>query len=241
MKIVAIVQARMGSTRLPGKVLVDLGGATTLARVLRRLDRATLLDRIIVATSTASSDDEILQECSRSHVDCFRGSESDVLDRYYSAANTYPADAVVRITADCPLVDPTLVDQTITKFQNQSADYASNALQRTYPRGLDVEVFTIAALKLAWQSARRPYEREHVTPYLYEHPDLFRLVSEVGTVDYSQYRWTLDTPEDLQLLRAIYSRFDNKDTFSWLDVITLMGREPQLADLNCNVRQKSLQ
>jgi spore coat polysaccharide biosynthesis protein SpsF len=239
-KVVAIVQARMGSTRLPGKVLLDLGGQTVLARVLRRLGRATLLERVIVATTTSPLDDEIVDECTRSQVDCFRGSEPDVLDRYYNAANTARADAVMRITADCPLIDPELVDETIRRFQNAQADYASNAIQCTYPRGLDVEVFSVAALKVAWQNAPKAYEREHVTPYLYEHPEIFRLVSVVGTADYSQYRWTLDTVEDLQLLRAIYARFKDEDTFSWRDVIALMEREPQLAHLNCNVPQKSL-
>jgi spore coat polysaccharide biosynthesis protein SpsF len=241
MKIVAIVQARMGSKRLPGKVLMELGGETALARVLRRLSRATLLDQIIVATSTSSSDDQIVQECNRFHVNCFRGSEVDVLDRYYTAANAYLADVIVRITADCPLIDPALVDETVRMFQERHADYASNAIEQTYPRGLDAEVFTLAVLKLAWQNARQPYEREHVTPYFYEHPELFRLASVIGPADYSQYRWTLDTAEDLELLRAIYSKFKGDDGFSWRDVIALMEREAQLAELNCNVTQKSLQ
>jgi spore coat polysaccharide biosynthesis protein SpsF len=241
MRIIAIVQTRMGSRRLPGKALMDLGGETSLGRVLRRLNRATLLDQITVATSYLSSDDEILDECARFNVECFRGSEVDVLDRCYNAANAYRADAIVRITADCPLIDPALVDETVRVFQTRQADYASNAIERTYPRGLDVEAFTLVGLKLAWQNARKPYEREHVTPYFYEHPELFRLASVVGTVDYSKYRWTLDTAEDLHLLRAIYERFEGDDTFTWRDVIALMEREPQLAELNCNVVQKSLQ
>ncbi len=241
MKTIAIVQARMGSKRLPGKALVDLGGETALGRVLRRLKRATSMAQVIVATSTSSSDDRILGECDRFDVECFRGSELDVLDRYYGAANAYRADTIARITADCPLIDPALVDETFCLFQQQQADYASNSLRRTYPRGLDVEVFTISGLKRAWQNALKPYEREHVTPYFYEHPELFRLASVIGTTDYSQYRWTLDTAEDLQLLRAVYERFEGDDTFSWRDVIALMEREPQLAELNCNVVQKSLQ
>jgi spore coat polysaccharide biosynthesis protein SpsF len=162
------------------------------------------------------------------------------LDRYYGAANAYHADTIARITADCPLVDPALVDETMCVFQEQQADYASNSLRCTYPRGLDVEVFTLAALTLAWQNGLKPYEREHVTPYFYEHPELFRLASVVGTSDYSHYRWTLDTAEDLKVLRAIYERFGGDDTFTWRDVIALMEREPQLAELNCNVIQKSL-
>lgn len=238
---IAIVQARMGSSRLPGKVLMDLAGESTLSRVVGRLRRAKLLDNIVVATSDSYSDEAVVAECKRLNVLTYRGSQTDVLDRYYQAALAFGVGAVVRITSDCPLIDPDLVDDTVKKFKDQRCDYASNAIQRTYPRGLDVEVFTIAALKSAWQNAKQPYEREHVTPYFYEHPEHFRLVSLVGTSDYSQYRWTLDTPEDLQLLRAIYDRLRDQDHFTWQDVVALMQHEPQLADLNCKVRQKSLQ
>jgi spore coat polysaccharide biosynthesis protein SpsF len=241
MRIIAIIQARMSSTRLPGKVLMDLSGETVLGRVVGRLRRAKLIDRIVVATSVSPLDEPIIAESKRLEVASFRGSEFDVLDRYYRAGCAFAAHNVVRITSDCPLIDPELVDETIGKLRDQTADYASNATQQTYPRGLDVEVFTMTALKSAWQNSRQPYEREHVTPYFYEHPEVFRLVSLVGTTDYSQYRWTLDTPEDLQLLRAVYDRLGNQDDFNWQDVIALMGREPQLADLNCKVRQKSLQ
>jgi len=150
-------------------------------------------------------------------------------------------EAVVRITADCPVIDPELVDETIRVFQEQCGDYASNSFPRTYPRGLDVEVFTVSALEQAWRDARTPYEREHVTPYFYEHPELFRLVSLRGRADYSQYRWTLDTAEDLELLRTIYARFSNRDDFSWGETVQLMEREPGLAQLNSHVIQKALQ
>jgi spore coat polysaccharide biosynthesis protein SpsF len=241
MKIVAIIQARMGSTRLPGKVLMDLGGVTVLARVVSRLRRAELIDKFLVATSDSRIDDAIVRECDRLEVSTFRGSESDVLDRYYQAARTCTANAVVRITSDCPVIDPGLVDGTIRAFQQQHADYTSNALSRTYPRGLDTEVFTIGALEQAWRNAHKAHEREHVTPYLYEHPELFRLVSQRGQIDHSQYRWTLDTAEDLELLRAIYARFSNQDDFAWGQVIQLMEREPELAELNSSVVQKTLQ
>jgi spore coat polysaccharide biosynthesis protein SpsF len=240
MNTLAIIQARMGSTRLPGKVLLDLGGATVLARVVRRLERSQQITKVVVATTTAPVDEAIVLECERLHVLSFRGSEGDVLDRYYQAARLYSAGAVVRITADCPLIDPALVDETIRVFKDERADYASDVLARTYPRGLDSEVFTSAALERAWRDAHEPYEREHVTAYLYEHPESFRLASARGDVDYSHYRWTLDTPEDLSLLRAIYSRFDNRDDFRWQDVIALMEREPELAELNSQVLQKSL-
>jgi spore coat polysaccharide biosynthesis protein SpsF len=240
MNVVAIIQARMGSSRLPGKVLKDLGGETVLGRVVHRLRRATRVNQIVIATTDSVADDVIVRECHRLEVPAFRGSESDVLDRYYQAARACAAGTVVRITSDCPVIDPQLVDETIRVFQQQHGDYASNALSRTYPRGLDMEVFTMGALERAWNDAHKPYEREHVTPYLYEHPELFRLVSQCGQIDYSQYRWTLDTAEDLELLRAIYARFSNQDDFGWGEVIQLMEREPELAELNSGVIQKTL-
>lgn len=241
MRTVAIVQARMGSTRLPGKVLKDLGGETVLARVVGRLRRATRVDEIVVATTDSAADDAIVRECHRLKVSSFRGSENDVLDRYYRAAQVCAARTVVRITSDCPVIDPQLVDETVRVFQQQRGDYASNAFPRTYPRGLDAEVFTAAALEQAWRDAHEPYEQEHVTPYFYEHPELFRVVSLRGEIDCSQYRWTLDTAEDLELLRAIYARFRNQDDFSWSEVIQLMECEPELTELNSRVVQKALQ
>jgi spore coat polysaccharide biosynthesis protein SpsF len=240
MKIVAIIQARMGSTRLPGKVLMDLGGETVLARVLGRLRRAIMIEEIVVATTDSAADDAIIRECERLEVSCFRGSEQNVLDRYYAAARMFAAEVVVRITSDCPVIDPDLVNETIRAFQLQGGDYCSNSIPRTYPRGLDTEVFTMNALEQGWRHAYEPYEREHVTPYFYEHPELFRLVSHQGQIDYSQYRWTLDTEEDLELLREIYARFGNKDDFSWREVIQLMEHEPELAELNSHVIQKTL-
>ena len=150
------------------------------------------------------------------------------------------ADAVVRITSDCPLIDPELVDETVEVFRNEHADYACNVSPRTYPRGLDTEVFSFDALDRAWLEAREAHQREHVTPYLYEHPQIFKLASLSGAADYSRYRWTLDTREDLELLRAIYSRFDGRDDFSWKEVLRLMESEPELAELNSQVLQKSV-
>jgi spore coat polysaccharide biosynthesis protein SpsF len=240
MKVIAIIQARMGSTRLPGKVLMDLGGITVLAHVLRRTCRATLIQGAMVATTESVADDAIVRECHRFDVPCFRGSEEDVLDRYYQAAHTCNAEAVVRVTSDCPLIDRELIDKTIRIFLDQRADYASNISPRTYPRGLDTEVFSMPALERAWREAREPSQREHVTPYLYVHPELFRQASTSGHPDYSQYRWTLDTREDLSLLRAIYARFGNQDGFTWREVIALMEDEPELRELNAHVAQKSL-
>ena len=230
----------MGSTRLPGKVLMDLGGQSVLSRVVRRLARAKLLQQIVVATSVAPADDAIMAACLRLQVPCFRGSEGDVLDRYYQTARDWPSDAVVRITADCPLIDPEVVDQTIGMFLSSGADYTSNVTPRTYPRGLDTEVFTVAGLERCWREAREPHQREHVTPFFYECPGRFRISSLSGPEDYSRYRLTLDTPEDLQLLRAVYASFDNRDTVSWQEVVGLLERRPDLAALNSHVAQKPL-
>jgi spore coat polysaccharide biosynthesis protein SpsF (cytidylyltransferase family) len=237
---VAIIQARMGSSRLPGKVLMDLEGATVLARVVRRLERSRQIDKLVVATTCEPEDAAIVAECERLHVSCFRGSEPDVLDRYYRAAHENAADTVVRVTSDCPLIDPELVDETVEVFRDENAEYASNVFPRTYPRGLDTEVFTVAALDRAWSEGRGPYQREHVTPFLYEHPQIFRIGSKRGDTDYSHYRWTLDTREDLDLLRAIYRHFNGCDDFSWREVVDLMEREPKLAELNSRVLQKSV-
>ena len=235
MKTVAVIQARMGSTRLPHKVLMDLGGETVLARVIRRLSRSRMVSELIVATSDSPGDDAIVRECERLGVSCFRGSEHDVLDRYYQAARAAVAESVARITSDCPLIDAELVDDTVQIFEEQRADYASNVLPRTY-----AEVFTVAALDRAWRQSHEPHQREHVTPYFYEHPETFKLAFTRNESDYSAYRWTLDTAEDLELLRNIYSRFGNQDNFGWREAVMLMEREPKLAELNAHVMQKSL-
>jgi spore coat polysaccharide biosynthesis protein SpsF len=241
MRMVAIIQARMSSTRLPGKVLVDIGGETVLARVVRRLQRATLVEDIVVATTNSAADHAIVRECQRLSVRVFRGEEHDVLDRYYHAAKCIKAKGIVRITSDCPLIDPAITDNTIREFLEHRPDYASNALQRTYPRGLDTEVMSWDALAHAWREARLPYQRAHVTPYIYENPDRFDILPVKGEADYSHHRWTLDTAEDLAFIHAVYDRLDNDDRFSWRDVLALLERQPELVELNCDVMQKTLQ
>lgn len=238
MKIVAVVQTRMGSTRLPGKVLMDIGGATCLARVVRRLSRAKQISQIVIATTTSIADDVIVRTSQDLGVGYFRGSEQDVLSRYVGAAEKFCADAIVRITSDCPLIDPEIVDRVVVEAVAAEVDYASNCSPRTYPRGLDTEFVTSLALHAANPIADQPHQREHATPIFNERPDLFRTCFVCGDHDYSQYRWTLDTPEDLQLIRAIYARFNGSDDFSWQDVISLMKRSPCLASINAHIVQK---
>lgn len=240
MKVVAIIQARMGSTRLPGKVLKDLEGKTMLARVVERVCRATLINDVLVATTDGKADDVIVQECRKAAAQVFRGDENDVLDRYFRAAQLTKAEAVVRITSDCPLIDPQVTDKTVRAFLDQQPDYASNVQVRTYPRGLDTEVMTVQALERAWRLANKPYERTHVTPYIYEHPGDFKLLSVTGEVDYSSHRWTVDTPEDLEFVRAIYARLNDRGHFGGPDILELLEREPELLDLNRSVAQKAL-
>jgi spore coat polysaccharide biosynthesis protein SpsF len=240
MNVVAIIQARMGSSRLPGKVVADLGGRTMLERVLRRTGRSRLVDRVVVATSKSDGDERIVQECRRLEVDWFRGPEDDVLKRYCQTAQAYGADVVVRITADCPFIDPTVTDRMIRAFLHARPDYASNTLVRTWPRGLDTEVISEAALERACCEAGQPYERVHVTPYLYRHPEHFRLLAVRSPHDLGSLRWTVDSLADLTFAREIYRRLDNDDAFSWRRVRRLLTQSPSLADLNRHVRQKAL-
>jgi spore coat polysaccharide biosynthesis protein SpsF len=240
MQIVAIIQARMGSTRLPGKVMKDLGGETVLARVVARVRRASEVREVVIATTHQPDDDPIVDECRRLAVRVFRGEVNDVLDRYYHAAKEVKAEAIVRITSDCPLIEPEITDATIRAFLERRPDYASNVLHRTYPRGLDTEIMTWDALARSWRQAQELYQREHVTPYIYENPDQFTLHSVQGETDYSEHRWTVDEPEDLVFLRAVYERLGNDSFCSWRDVLALLDREPDLIELNRHVSQKAL-
>jgi len=230
----------MGSTRLPGKVLRRLGGRTVLAWVIHRVRQFRRIDGLLVATTVEAADDAIVKEAEHCSAEVFRGSENDVLDRYYQAACQARADVVVRVTSDCPLIDPEVSDYTIRRFLDEQPDYASNALERTYPRGLDTEVVKFSALERAWKEASQIYQRAHVTPYLYQNPDKFRLLSVKGEVDCSRNRWTLDTPEDAEFLQEVYARLGGSGDFTWRDVLRLLEREPALAEMNRHIRQKAL-
>src|SRR2546426_3546265 len=191
--IVALVQARMGSTRLPGKVLADIAGEPMLGRIVSRVERSRMVQKTIVATSAAKSDDRVAEVCEKKGIAIFRGSEKDVLDRFYHAAKSHQGDVVVRITGDCPLIDPEVIDRVITAYLADPCDYASNTLVCTYPDGLDTEVFSFAALETAWRDARRAADREHVTPFL-RTSQRFRLrnvESELGRST-RHMRWTVD-------------------------------------------------
>jgi spore coat polysaccharide biosynthesis protein SpsF len=242
-KIVAIIQARMGSSRLPGKVLMDICGEPMLAWVIKRAAKATLIKQIIVATTNEVSDDAIEEFCQLNHIICFRGSSADVLDRYYQTARLYQADVIVRLTADCPLIDPTLIDDTVTAFLDTSVDFAANRLpppfNRTYPIGLDVEVVSMAALERAWKESTVLFEREHVMPYLYEIKDRFKVLTINNDVDFGTYRWTVDTQQDLVFVRSLVEKFDCRMDFSWREAIKLLENNPELMQINAQVIHKS--
>lgn len=219
---------------------MDLGGETVLARVVRRSRRSRLTHATVVATTESNRDDEVVKECARLGVSCFRGMEENVLDRYYHAALEHSARLIVRVTSDNPLVDPDLIDETVMTILKSDADYANNRAPRIYPQGLDVEVFTFVALEKAHCEARQPYELEHVTPYFYGHPELFHCVGVKRSFDFSDHRWTLDTPEDLQVIREIYERLGNRDDFSWAEALAAVENGAQLASMNPDVVQKAL-
>jgi glutamate-1-semialdehyde 2,1-aminomutase len=225
LKTVAIVQARMGSTRFPGKVMMPICGTPMIGLLLRRLADSTLVDQVILATSKVSCNDPLAEYVQKLGYSVFRGDEDDVLDRYYIAAKEVAADSVVRVTGDCPLIDPVVVDEVISKFHNDGVDYASNTLPPTYPDGLDIEVFTFRALETAWNQAKADGEREHVTPFIRE-SGKFSCVNVAYEIDLSDERWTVDEPQDFEVVRKVFEHFNPQSDFSWLDVLELQ-REQQ--------------
>jgi spore coat polysaccharide biosynthesis protein SpsF len=281
LRTLAIIQARMASTRLPGKVLLEIAAKPMLVHVVERTRHASTVDGVIVATTTDPADDAIARLCARQQFDCYRGSMQDVLDRYYQTASAFEADIIVRITADCPLIDSEVIDHTVNMFLGRSTplsasphtnpmrsvtspdfplDFAANRLpppwERTYPIGLDTEVCSYAALQHAWKFAVQPHQREHVMPYFYESSPVidsrhlpvepqpladgqFRAMLVNHTPDYGSYRWTVDTPEDLSLVREIYDRLGGRGDFTWLDVLALFQVDPELTAINASIKHKS--
>lgn len=242
-RVVVIIQARTKSTRLPGKVLKNIVGKPMLAHVIERVENIRLVDEIVIATTVKEEDRVILRLANDCGVKSFSGSEEDVLDRYYQAAKRYQADVIVRITSDCPLIDPEVVDKAIAFYLKYkgTVDYVSNSLRRSYPRGLDTEVFSFEVLERTWQKAKEPHQREHVTPYIYKHPETFRLANVENSEDRSYMRWTVDEEKDLEFVKEVYKRlYKEGEIFLMKDVLTLLRKEPQLMEINKNVTQKGL-
>ncbi len=238
MKVIAIIQARMGSTRLPGKVLLDLAGEPMLSRVVNRLRRAKRLDGVVVATTTESRDDALATFCEQRGIACFRGDENDVLDRYYRAAQAHEAGAVVRVTSDCPFIEPEIVDRVVAELDDAEVDFASNiGMPRTYPRGLDTEALPRRTLTRVWEEDRNPAWREHVTLFIHKRPELFRTRNVCHESDLSQMRWTVDTPEDFAFASRVYADF-GRDDFSWRDVLAVLENHPEWSAINQAIEQK---
>lgn len=239
MKTLVIVQARMTSTRLPGKVLLPLIGVPMLARLVERLCRVQHADGTVIATTTNASDDPIAALCVQLGVLCHRGSEHDVLSRYANAARLHGADVVVRITSDCPLLDPALVDEVITIYRGGGCDYVSNMLPPTWPYGMAVEVFSAAALHEAHAEATQDSEREHVTPFIYWRPERYRLRNVVSPQGLSHHRWTVDTPEDYELVQRLFGAlYPIRPDFTLADILAVLDAHPDWLSINQHIEQK---
>lgn len=241
--IAIIVQARMGSTRLPGKVLKQIAGRPMLDYQIERLRRVQGAQKIVVATTTEAADEPIVDYCRAAGVACTRGSESDVLSRYYEAAQLHGATVVVRVTSDCPLLEPELVDLAIDTFQGhgQAYDYVSNMIEPTWPYGMAVEVFSAAALQEAHREAVAPAEREHVTPFIYWRPQRYRIKSLTMQPNLSALRWTVDTPEDFELVSRLLSALvPTQPNFRIPDVLALLERHPDWSAINSHIQQKTV-
>jgi spore coat polysaccharide biosynthesis protein SpsF len=233
-KVVAIIQARMSSSRLTGKVLLPLQGKPVLAHVVERINACQTVDQIIVATSEDQSDDVIQHWCEQAACLVYRGSLHDVLDRYYQTALAHRADVIVRITADCPVIDPTIVDEVVKGFLYGGYDFYG--LAGEFPDGLDCTVFAFTALQRAWQEATLASDREHVGPYIEKHPELFKNGGLQKFIGLSLHRWTLDEPDDYTFLQAVFARlYEYKDLFLATDILTLLANEPHLMTINNHI------
>lgn len=241
MKTVIVVQARMTSTRLPGKVVKTVLDKSLLEYMIERLRRVSHADGLVVATTSNATDDPIVSLCDTLGVDWFRGSEEDVLARYHGAASQAGAEAVVRVTSDCPLIDPAVIDGVIATFHDRmpEIDYVSNVLIRSFPRGMDTEVFSFKALDQAFREATEAPQREHVTPFINRQPDRFRIEHISHHPDLSRHRWTVDTPEDFELIeRMLTALYPTRPAFDMSDCLALLDAHPDWSSLNAHVEQK---
>jgi len=229
-----IIQARLGSTRLPQKILMNIDEANpTLFYVINQLNYCKKIDKLVVATTDLKEDDLVEEFVKNLGIACFRGSEKDVLDRYYNCAKEFEFDVIVRITADCPLIDPEIVDKIIENFDSKTEDYISNTLKNTFPKGLDVEVFTFEALEKAWTESKLSSDREHVTNFI-RNNSTFKIKNYENEENYSEYRWTLDRTEDLEFIREIVKRIQKRPILM-KDIISILEQEPDLSKINYNI------
>lgn len=245
MKVVCLVQARVGSTRLPGKILKEICGKTILYHEIDRLKKCKEIDEIVIATTDKEDDDKIVNEAKKLSVKYFRGSENDVLSRFYYSAKENNADIIVRVTSDCPCIDFEILDKMLIyfkdKYKEKQVDYLSNTIKRTYPRGYDIEIFTFSALEKSYINAKKEYEREHVTPYIYDKTNNFLKLSFENKEDYSEYRVTLDTIEDFIVIKNIFENLYYKNPYFKLnDVVQYLNNNLHIVDINKHIEQKKL-
>lgn len=242
MYVNAIIQARCGSTRFPGKVFADINGNPLLWHVVNRLKFAELIDNIIVATTVNTIDDEIEKWCKKEGVNCFRGSEDDVLNRYYRAALAFPSDIVVRVTADDPFKEPAVIDEVIGKLINEKYDLVTNNYPPSFPEGLDCEAFTFEVLKTVEESTDDLFEREHVTQYVYHNPDKFRIGNVLSDRQLSHYRWTIDTVEDYEMVKRVYNnrKLDSKGILLMDEILDILKNHPEISAINSDVERSAM-
>ncbi|CAN2250924.1 spore coat polysaccharide biosynthesis protein SpsF [Bacillus subtilis] len=243
MKVTAIIQARMGSSRLPGKVLKKVLNKPLLEYQIERIKRAALIDDIVIATTTHAIDKPIVELSKRLSLTYYCGSENDVLSRYYEAAKISKAETIVRLTSDCPIIDHRVIDRVIKFYldSNGQYDYVSNTLNRTYPRGMDIEVFSASSLEKAHAESSLEHEREHVTPFIFLNPGRFNLANIAYTENQKQHRWTVDTPEDFLLIKKIIEKlYPTKPDFSLEDTLALLNTFPEWSLLNARIEQKKI-
>lgn len=239
-RVQAIVQARMGSSRLPGKSLIPIEGRPVLYHVLDRVRRSRVLDRIVVATTDQEEDKILVEQVQGWGIPCYRGDSQDVLSRFYFCLKEYPAEIVVRITADDPLKEKSLIDKAVKILQSGNYDYVSNTLKPTFPEGLDVEVFTSSSLEKAYQEATLPSEREHVTPFIWKNPHFFSLHNFCHISDLSHWRWTLDTEEDLKFIKEVYrSLYREGEYFSFSQVVDFIKAHPYVSSINSGIARNA--
>ncbi len=238
MQIVLIIQARMSSTRLPGKVLLPINGEALLWYVVNRIKCTKHIDQVVIATSTNASDDKLYIYCQKQQYTVFRGKLDDVLSRYYETAKEFKADTVIRITSDCPLIDGDLISQGLEQYLEENSDYLSNTIKRTFPRGFDFEIFTFKALETAYKNAHDTVEREHVTPYIYRtHRQEFKISQFVQRIDKSAYQLSVDTQEDYQLIKILIENY-HADSLNCQQIISLLDSHPELPAINNHIPRK---
>ncbi len=236
-KILTVIQARISSTRLPGKVLMPVLGQPLLIRMIERVKKAKLIGELVIATSTNADDDIIERLCFKENINCYRGHLTDLLDRHYKAAIKYNADAVVKIPSDCPLIDPKIIDRVLQYYiDHEELDYVSNLHPATYPDGNDVEIFSFKALEHAWRDATKDFEREHTTPFFWEHNDTFKIgnvIWETGLDLSTSLRFTIDYKEDFDFITRVYEALYPKNPdFGLNDILKLLEQQPEIIEIN---------